>query len=171
MNDQRTKSDKRLGTRAIAAVLVLLAALVCFFAIPASADAQTVLTVKTTDLNFTGTGVTTTSGTYEKTYDGTTALTALPTITATSAQLGIAAGDDVTVAVDTAAFLFKDVTNASANGIKVTFKLSGADKDKYTVPNPITILAAVKPQALTWSGSASAGSRWILRWLPGNGGN
>ena len=150
MKNQRTKTEVR-GFRflSVAVVLLMLATLICCFTVMTSA-AGTQISIDREDLDMSGLQ-TDASNLYYKVYDGTT--NANVQLGATKAELGIAASDDVTVAVS-AAFNSKNV--ADANRITVTFTLSGADASKYAAPNPIYIDATIRPVELEWAANGTA---------------
>ena len=150
MKNQRTNTQIRSrGFLSFAIVLVMLATLLCCFTVMTSA-AGTQLSVDREDLDLSGLQ-TDASKLYYKVYDGTTA--ANVQLSATKAELGIAASDDVQVNVS-AAFNSKNV--ADANRITVSFTLTGADAGKYIAPAPLYIDATIKPIVLDWAADGTA---------------
>lgn len=153
MKNQRTNNEVRnFRFLSVAAVLLMLATLICCFTVMTSA-AGTQLSVGREDLDLSGLQKDAVTGLYYKVYDGKT--DAAVALGATKAELGIAASDDVTVKVN-AAFNSKNVKDASY--ITVSFELTGADKDKYVAPASFTIDATIRPKTLEWAadGTASA---------------
>lgn len=147
MKIQHTKTRSKLSILAV--TLLTLAMLVCSFTIMASAATQSI-DIDLDDL--TVTLETDAAKNYYKTYDGTTDVAV--SLKSTNQELGIAAGDDVTVKV-TAAFADK---NASAdNYITVKLALEGADAGKYSLAkDEFTFGAYIKPAKLTWENATVA---------------
>ena len=149
MKNQHAQTHRSSKLSLLVVTLVMLAALICSFTVMASAAGQSV-SVDLDDLKIELSKDAT--GTYYKEYDGTTAVTV--TLDSTNAELGIAAGDDVTVNV-TAAFADKNVTNDNKNYINVSLELTGADAGKYTLAaKTVTVGAYVAPKKLTWATDA-----------------
>ena len=145
MKNQNMNKRSRLSVLVIA--LAMLAVLACTFTVAVSADdydaLPTSIDVKYEDLTI---GLSQdANGIYNKVYDGTTDVSV--TLNKTNAELGIAAGDDVTVVVE-AAFSGKDV---SAKYIEVNLALTGADANKYALKSSkFTFGAEILPKKLTW---------------------
>ncbi len=154
MKNQRMKTEVRsFRASALALVLVMLATLFCCFTVMASA-ATTKLQVELADLDFSALQQDA-SGNYYKVYDGTTDATVS---LKDDADIGIAAGDDVTVEV-TAAFNSKNVLEAK--NIVLSFTLSGTDAAKYQAPGDLYIGAGIQPKELTWSAAGSASTVFV----------
>jgi len=132
----------------VAIVLLMLATLICCFTVMTSA-AGTQLSIDREDLDLSGLQ-TDGSQLYFKNYDGTTSANVR---LKANADIGIAAGDDVTVVVS-AAFNSKNV--ADAKYIEVSFDLDGADAGKYTEPASLRIDATIRPAVLQWAENGKA---------------
>ena len=155
MKNQRTKNEARnFRFLSVAAVLMMLAMLICCFTVMTAA-ADTQLSIGREDLDLSGLKQDAATGLYYKVYDGKT--DAAVALSATKAELGIAAGDDVTVKVN-AAFNSKNVKDASY--ITVSFELTGADKDKYVAPASFTIDATIRPVTLEWAADGTASTTY-----------
>ena len=151
MNDQRMKSEKRSGVRVITAFLLMLALAVLGLTVSVAADAQSTLTVTTSNLSFENSGLEYAGESYTKVYDGKTAVTiSIDNLTG----VGIQSGDDVSIEVASASF--NDANVANAYEIIVKFKLTGADAYKYAQPADLRLSAKILPKALEWNGNASA---------------
>ena len=156
MKIQNTNRRCRLSVLAI--VLAMLAMLACTFTVAVAADESeglpTSINVEYEDLIIDDLPKNE-DGIYQKVYDGTTDVSV--SLNKTNAELGIAAGDDVTVVVN-AAFISKDVVVYDADGkvkdnnILVTLSLEGADADKYALERTEFSIggAEILPKKLTW---------------------
>lgn len=150
MKNQRAKTEARnFRFSTVAAIVLMLAMLICGFTVMASAQDPRPQ-VGVSDLDLSGLQYDANSGEYYKTYDGTTdvTLSMKPDV-----DLGFAAGDDVTVKVN-AAFNDKDVNDATY--IEVSFVLEGADAGKYMAPKAFTLPAKICPKLLLWETFAEA---------------
>jgi len=149
MKNQRMKTEVRsFRFLSVAIVLLMLATLICCFTVMTSA-AGTQLSIDREDLDLSGLQ-TDGSQLYFKNYDGTTSANVR---LKANADIGIAAGDDVTVVVS-AAFNSKNV--ADAKYIEVSFDLDGADAGKYTEPASLRIDATIRPAVLQWAENGKA---------------
>ena len=130
----------------VAAIILMLATLICCFAVTASADA-TELRINLSDLEFEGLD-TTATGIYTKEYDGTKDVS----VALKSAAID-ALPEGVTV-TPTAVFNSKDVRDASV--ITVSFELSGRYAKDYIAPRDLTVPAKITPRVLGWADNGSA---------------
>ncbi|MBQ8432916.1 MAG: hypothetical protein IJX28_08545 [Clostridia bacterium] len=145
-NQQNAIKTRKLSLLAVA--LVTLALLLCSFTMMVSAAAGDI-TIGLEDVKIDLDQDV--SGKYTKVFDNTTNVTV--TLTASNEDLGIAAGDDVTVVVNAA---YNSANVADATHITVTFALEGADAAKYQTPAGFTVGASITPKALTWADKATS---------------
>ncbi len=163
MKNQRKKTEARnFRFSVVAAVLFMLATLICCFTVVVSADVQRLevgiedlVLGSSIQLNASGDG-------YVKVYDGSTAAD----IEVNSADVGIDAADQpfVELVVESAQFDSKDVENASK--ITLAFKLQlteegvAQSKDdlltKYAAPREQVLKASIAPATLSWESNVSA---------------
>ncbi len=147
MKKQITSSNrKNIKFTALAAIVLMLAALICCFAIPASAapTQKPAITVDVTELGFTME-----NGKPTKTYDGQSQV--IVTIEG-KAEHGVIDGDQVTI---TATVTFADV-NVGETSITVDYALSGANAADYQEPSNESKGVVIKPIELTWNGVGTA---------------
>ena len=163
MKNQRKKTEARnFRFSAVAAILLMLATLICCFTVIASADTAR-LEVGIDDLTV-GTNLTanTAGNGYYKTYDGNTTAD----IGVDSAKVGIDEEDlpYVELVVTSAVFDSKDVESASKITVSFEVRLTEAGTqagktellDKYTAPRALILEASIKPATLSWAADATA---------------
>lgn len=149
MKNQRMKTNARsFGFSTIAAIVLMLATLICCFTVMASADVAE-LTITKDDLLFDGQPV---ADIYTKEYDGTTDVT----VTLTDAAKD-ALPEGVTV-TPSAVLNSKDVKDASV--VTVSFAVSGKNASEYIAPRDLTVAAKVTPRVLAWKGNATASTTY-----------
>jgi len=168
MKNQHKKTEARnFRFSAVAAVLFMLATLICCFTVVVSADAQRLevgfedlVPGSSLQLNSSGDG-------YVKVYDGNTTAD----IRVDSASVGIDAADQpfVELVVKSAEFNSKDVENASKLTLLFEVRLTAEgvaqSRDdllsKYAAPREKVFKAKIKPATLTWSSDVSASVSYV----------
>ncbi len=150
MKNQRMKTERKFRLTKILLLMVMVAALVASFSIVASAaNGGGTIAVEKIEID----GLTRDNGFWTKTYDGKDVID-VSKVHATVKADSIAAGDDVTLKVESAKFDNKNAGEATY--ITVTFKLEGAQADAYSAPAPMQLPAKILPVELSWKADTNA---------------
>ncbi len=148
MNYQRS-TNKRFGLRSVLVCMLVLAALVCCFAVSAFAAE---VRVNPDELAFDAENETVIGGItyYTKVYDGS------------KAAYGVSFDGDATpFADDPSVEIVIDKTELTSSDagvcqLTVSFKLLNDTTGKYSAPAPVTVPAIITPRALSWNADAEA---------------
>ncbi len=148
MNYQRS-TNKRSGLRSVLVFMLVLAALVCCFAVSAFAEE---VRVNPDELAFSADHETVIGGItyYTKVYDGTKAAYGVSFIGDTTP---FADDPTVEIAIDKTELTSSDAGKCQ---LTVTFKLLNDTTGKYSAPAPVTVPAIVTPRELSWNADAEA---------------